>query len=193
MRQRTLDLMAGTLPLKGADVGHGNPGTITFVCVPKGHEVAFRGEFDISCYATLGSALEDALRREAKIFVDLSGVTFMDASCVRELALLGSLYGERMVLETPSRQVEVAVAACGMEDLLWFSVMSPGDAGRLADAMERRLRSRVGTWEGAGRIALHDAMREVEGVLRPRAPQAPDRPRAPHPRPAGIPNTVREA
>jgi anti-anti-sigma factor len=92
------------------------------VCGEKGHEVAFRGEFDISCYATLGSALEDALRRETKIFVDLSGVTFMDASCVRELALLRSLYGERLVLETPSREVGVAVAVCGMEDLLWIGI-----------------------------------------------------------------------
>ena len=136
-------------------MGHGDPGTITFVCGEKGHAVAFRGEFDISCYTMLGSVLEDALRREMKIFVDLTRVTFMDAACVRELALLRSLYGERLVLETPSREVEVSVAACGMEDLLWI-----GSSRRETRACPRR------GPKGWGRQAGLPAVRKAESIRR---------------------------
>ena len=97
-----------------------NPGTITVAQSGEGCAAILRGEFDLSCHAALGSALEGALGLGTSVFVDLSRVTFLDASCVRELALALSLHGERLVLVAPSREVEVSVAACGMEDLVRF-------------------------------------------------------------------------
>lgn len=95
-------------------------GEITMVRGNEGCVAILRGEFDLSCHAALGSALEDALELGTPVFVDLSGVAFLDASCVRELALALSLHGESLVLVAPSRAVEVSVAACGMEDLVRF-------------------------------------------------------------------------
>ena len=95
-------------------------GEITVVRGDEDCAMVLRGEFDLSCHAVLGSALEDALRHYSPIFVDLSGVSFLDASCVRELALMLSLHGEHLVLGDPSREVEVSIAACGMEDLVRF-------------------------------------------------------------------------
>lgn len=93
---------------------------VTVVHRDEGCAVVLRGEFDLACYATLGSALDNALGRNVEVLVDLSGVTFFDAACVRELALLLALHGERLVLEGSSREVEVSVTACGMEDLIRF-------------------------------------------------------------------------
>lgn len=101
-------------------MGQNGPGTVTAVHRDEGCAVVLRGEFDLACHATLGSVLDDALRRSAEVLVDLSGVTFMDGSCVRELALLLALHGERVVLEGSSREVEASVTACGMEDLVRF-------------------------------------------------------------------------
>jgi len=86
----------------------------------EGCTVVLRGEFDLACHATLGAALDDALRRNPEVVVDLSEVTFLDGSCVRELALLLALHGECLVLGGSSREVEVSVTACGMEDLVRF-------------------------------------------------------------------------
>ena len=97
-----------------------SPGTITVVHRGEGCAVVLRGEFDLACHATVGSALDKALKRNPKILVDLSGVTFLDAACVRELVLLVAIHGKRLVLEGPSREVEVSVTACGMEDLVRF-------------------------------------------------------------------------
>ena len=99
-------------------MGQNGPGTVMVVHRDEGCAAVLRGEFDLACHATLGSALDDALKRNAEVLVDLSGVTFLDGSCVRELALLFALHGERLVLEGSSREVEVSVMACGMEDLV---------------------------------------------------------------------------
>lgn len=82
--------------------------------------MTLRGEFDLSCHAALGAALEAALAREPKATVDLSGVTFLDSSCARELALLVALHGDRLVLGDTSREVEASVTACGMDDIIRF-------------------------------------------------------------------------
>ena len=104
------------------------PGTITVHHCDEGCAVVLRGEFDLACHATLGSALDNALGRKVEVLADLSGLTFLDAACVRELALFLALHGERLVLEGASREVEVSVTACGMEDLIRF--------GRLRHATE---------------------------------------------------------
>ncbi len=101
-------------------MGQEGLGTVTVVHRDEGCAVVLRGEFDLACHATLGSALDDALRRNAEVLVDLSGVTFLDGSCVRELVLLLALHGQRLALGGYSREVEVSVTACGMEDLIRF-------------------------------------------------------------------------
>lgn len=102
------------------------PGTVMVVHRDEGCAVVLRGEFDLARHVTLGPALDDALKRNVEVLVDLAGVTFLDGSCVRELILLRALYGERLVLEEPSREVEVSVTACGMEDLVRFGRPSRG-------------------------------------------------------------------
>lgn len=55
-----------------------------------------------------------------QIFVDLSAVKFMDTKCLWELVVLRQVYADRLMLLKPSRQVELGVAASGLEDWLRF-------------------------------------------------------------------------
>ena len=107
-------------------MGLAGPGTVTVVHRDEGCAVVLRGDFDLACHATLRSALDDALRRNVEVLVDLSRVTFLDASCVRELVLLLALHGERLVLGGSSREVEASVTACGMGNLIRFGRPSRG-------------------------------------------------------------------
>ena len=45
--------------------------------------VELSGEFDVSCLVTFGQVLRRASSLGKRTFVDLSGVTFMDALCLR--------------------------------------------------------------------------------------------------------------
>lgn len=114
---------------EAAGVKRREPGTIVVLREPRGGgcSVLLGGEFDVACHATLGSALLDAARRTTRVFVDFSGVTFLDASCVRELAILLSLYGGRVVLGNPSREAELSVVACSMDDLVRFGYPRPDE------------------------------------------------------------------
>jgi hypothetical protein len=47
-------------------------------------------------------------------------VAFLDALCVRELAMLGLLHPDLLVFRDPSPEAKLSVAACGMEDLVPF-------------------------------------------------------------------------
>ena len=82
--------------------------------------VKLSGEFDIRYRRTLEHTLRDCLASGRLTLVDLSGVTFMDARCVWELAVYCQLGRGRMVLCNPSQNVEVSVAACDLEDWLDF-------------------------------------------------------------------------
>lgn len=53
---------------------------------PAGVLVELSGEFDVSCLEAFGHALKRASSFGRPTFVDLSGVTFMDALCVGEPA-----------------------------------------------------------------------------------------------------------
>lgn len=82
--------------------------------------VKLSGEFDIRYQRTLEGILSDCLVSGRLMLVDLSEVTFMDSLCVRELAVHYRLGEGRMTLCDPSRQAELSVAACDLEEWIDF-------------------------------------------------------------------------
>lgn len=82
------------------------------------------GEFDIAQAGSLADVVrgvsDAACDVGCQIFVDLSAVKFMDTMCLQELVVLRQVYAGRLMLLKPSRQVELGVAASGLEDWLRF-------------------------------------------------------------------------
>lgn len=78
---------------------------------PDGVLVELNGEFDLSCLEAFKRALVRARSLGRPVFVDLSGVDFMDGLCTRELlhAALGGVE-----LYQPSPQVRLSALACGL-------------------------------------------------------------------------------
>ena len=94
--------------------------------------VRLSGEFDVRYQRILEDTLGACLDSGRLTLVDLSGVTFMDSRCVRELAIHYQLAEGRLALCDPSREVELSAAACDLEawiDFIYTTVgASPGDA-----------------------------------------------------------------
>ena len=82
--------------------------------------VKLSGELDVRYRRTLEDTLRDCLASGRPTLVDLSEVTFMDAWCLRELAIHYQLGTGRVALCDPSQEVEVGVAACDLEEWLDF-------------------------------------------------------------------------
>ena len=80
----------------------------------EGTLVELAGEFDVSCLEAFEHALTRASGLRKPVFVDLAGVTFMDAMCMRELAEATGT--GRLALCRPSWQVMLGLAACGLEE-----------------------------------------------------------------------------
>lgn len=78
------------------------------------------GEFDIVMGRALRTTVGSVARWGLPVFVDLSGVTFLDSSCLRELAVQHRLHANHLTLCNPSRQVELSVAACDLEGWVHF-------------------------------------------------------------------------
>jgi len=78
--------------------------------------VELTGEFDTCALEPLRGALGDALDCGLSTCVELSGVTFLDMRCNRELAVQCRLHGGHLVLCDPSWQVEARFKACGFQD-----------------------------------------------------------------------------
>jgi len=91
--------------------------------------ITLSGEIDVHCRTILEDTLRGCLAWRGSTLVELSGVTFMDSRCVRELAFHYQLGGGRMVLYDPCGDVLVGVAACGLED--WLDFVHPADPGPL--------------------------------------------------------------
>jgi anti-anti-sigma factor len=89
--------------------------------------VKLRGEFDVLSQKILAGTLSDCLASGRLTFVDLSGVTFMDSRCVRELAVYYQLGKGRVALCDPSQELKLSVAACDLEDWIDF-VYTTGNA-----------------------------------------------------------------
>jgi anti-anti-sigma factor len=93
--------------------------------------VKLSGEWDIRYRDVLERTLGGLLRRGSPTFIDLSGVTFLDAWCVRELAVQYQLHMGDLVLCNPSPQTELAVSVCDLEEWIDFTGIVEG-AGRSA-------------------------------------------------------------
>lgn len=82
------------------------------------------GEFGIAQAGSLADVVrgisDAACDVGCQIFVALSAVKFMDTKCLWELVVLRQVYTGRLMLLKPSRQVELGVAAYGLEDWLPF-------------------------------------------------------------------------
>lgn len=78
------------------------------------------GELDVAAADGLREILGWASDSGYSVAVDLSGVSFLDSSCLRELVVHQRLRPGRVVLCDPSPQVELSVAACGVEARIHF-------------------------------------------------------------------------
>ncbi len=81
--------------------------------------VKLSGEFDVSCPGAFRHALRGASGLGRRTFVDLAGVTFMDARCLRELASWCDAAGAGpLELCRTSWQSRLGAAACGLKGSL---------------------------------------------------------------------------
>ncbi len=71
------------------------------------------GEFDTYNLETLCEVLDGLPGSKESVCVDLSGVTFLDLRCARELALRSHLCGGRLMLRNPSWQAVSSFKTCG--------------------------------------------------------------------------------
>lgn len=80
--------------------------------------VELAGELDLAALEELRETFDAAARLRDPAIVDLSGVTFLDLLCARELAVRSQLYAHKITLRNPSPQVLATAHACGLEDWL---------------------------------------------------------------------------
>lgn len=125
-----------------------------------------RGEHDIATCALLSDILADAVRLDgADVVVDLSGVTFMDASTVSTLVVarrdLRALT-RSLCVRAPSPPARRVLAVCGLEQLI---DQRPG-------VEEQAVAPALGSWVGVpvqDREALLSPV-PVDDASRPDAP-----------------------
>ena len=89
-----------------------------------------RGEIDIATCERLRDAIEPHLGPQQTIVLDLSGVEFMDSSCLKLLVQArGTLTadGGSLFLRNPSREAHRLVTMGGLEDLLQADADTPFD------------------------------------------------------------------
>jgi hypothetical protein len=84
-----------------------------------GISIELSGELDIRDLDYLRSALDGALGSGLSTCVNLSGVSFLDVRCARELAIWSYLHGSRLELRNASWQVEASFRACGFENRIY--------------------------------------------------------------------------
>lgn len=82
--------------------------------------VELLGEFDVGTTRVLGRTLSGVASWGQPVFVDLSGATFMDSSCLWELVVQHALHPDHLALCNPSPQVALSVAACDLEGWIAF-------------------------------------------------------------------------
>ncbi len=93
-----------------------------------------RGDLDLSSLDTLRETLNSVASAREQTIVDLSGVTFLDLGCARELVIRSQLYAHRLRLRNPSWQVQSTIQACGLGD--WF-LLAPETGEREPSTMFR--------------------------------------------------------
>lgn len=129
--------------------------------------VELSGEFDVQARRALGKTLGGVARWGRPVYVDLSGVTFLDAWCLWELAVHYQLHGDHLVLSNPSLQVELSVAVCNLGGWIYFH-SNKGSASR-ATTCESSNMSQEGRSDAAG----HAGSRRSLDRHRARKPWAP--------------------
>ena len=72
------------------------------------------GEFDLFSLGNLREALNIVLDLRRPIFIDLSGITFLDLDSARELAVRAQLYAHHLFLSNPSPWVTTSLQAFGL-------------------------------------------------------------------------------
>ena len=92
--------------------------------------VKLSGELDIRYRRTLKNTLRECVASGRSTLVDLSGVTFMDSRCLRELVVYYQLGKGRVALCDPSHEVMLSVAACDLE--VWFDFVYTTERERSA-------------------------------------------------------------
>lgn len=80
------------------------------------HWIRLIGEFDVCDLEALRTALNLVRHLARPTLVDLSHVTFLDASCAMELVTSHLLRPELVRLVEPSWQVLSTAVACGLEE-----------------------------------------------------------------------------
>ncbi|MDP9474235.1 MAG: STAS domain-containing protein [Actinomycetota bacterium] len=78
------------------------------------------GEFDIETKRALRETVGSVARWGRPVFLNLSGVTFLDSACLWELAVQHKLHANHLALCDPSYEVELSVAACNLEGWIDF-------------------------------------------------------------------------
>jgi anti-anti-sigma factor len=78
------------------------------------------GEFDLFSLSNLRKTLNGVLNLRRPALVDLSGITFLDLTSARELAVRAQLYAHQLTLHSPSPQVTASVEAFGLANWVRF-------------------------------------------------------------------------
>lgn len=105
--------------------------------------VELSGEFDARDLDDLRRSLDYVTRSGRLGCVDLSGVTFLDLLCARELAGRSSPRG-RLAIRNPSRQARLSLEACVLGVRDFHGVAGDGNREEL-DAVRVAGRRRVGS------------------------------------------------
>jgi anti-anti-sigma regulatory factor len=78
------------------------------------------GEFDLFSLADLCRTLNGVLDLKRKALVNLSGITFLDLTSARELAVRAQVYARQLTFHNPSPQVMASVEASGVGGWIRF-------------------------------------------------------------------------
>lgn len=105
--------------------------------------VRLSGEFDAHDLEALREALDGTVNTQSPTSVDLSGVTFMDARCGRELALRSRSTLDRLTLRNLSWQASASLRACRLAER--SELRSGGDARGTGGGAEARTATKDGT------------------------------------------------
>ncbi len=111
-------LWAGSAQAPGARSGGAPNRASQAGWVAEGGRVWLLGEFDIHSRESLREALAHVRRADGRPRIDLSGVSFLDLGCARDLGSYCALYSvlaDRPVMSNPSWQALRSLTACGYE------------------------------------------------------------------------------
>ena len=131
--------------------------------------VELNGEFDISCLEALGAALDRARSLGEAVFVDLSGIGFMDALCTRELLRRSGDGAGRFELCQPSLEAGLSAAALGHRSSI--KTCAPDDPAY--EAVIREICRPRPEGDGARRTRRDLYAIQPSGAARDRPPRLP--------------------